>query len=203
MQSGSGKSTVLTLIRVTLMATTVTLLVFLAKPTTSAKVVALFFSLEGTILLAYGFSASGQVPAQGTLRQRISWFFKTQGAVPLHYNRPLYFGGLLLLGVSFVISTLLGCDSGERKNLTTKPLTPEQIATNQCLEKVMKKKIEFMASLAEREVYLMTSGQSTVALILIRRRQEEQFCAAEARCLAQEEPIYSTLFSSCLSKKAE
>lgn len=71
------------------------------------KVLGLFFGLYGTFLLAYGFSPQGQVPPQGNIFQRIRWFFTPQSAVPMHYNRPAYFAGLILLAVSFMIGAVI------------------------------------------------------------------------------------------------
>jgi hypothetical protein len=80
--------------------------IYICKPISVSKLSALCFGIYGTYLLAYAFSPYGQVPPQRSIVQRIRWFFASQSATPMHYNRPAYYLGLFFIGVSFVISAV-------------------------------------------------------------------------------------------------
>lgn len=74
------------------------------------KAVALFFGLEGTVLLASAIS-----PPHGDMEEmpkslikRFLWSF-TDGrrlAYPIHYHPVYFYGGLLILAISFVLSAI-------------------------------------------------------------------------------------------------
>ena len=86
-----------------LLAVVSTASVWLWKSLCFTEVLSLFLSLEGTVLLASAFSPIGLTPPQGNLFKKIHWFFKQQGGVPVSYNQPMFYGGLLFL---FVASTI-------------------------------------------------------------------------------------------------
>lgn len=97
MQFGDPKRITPTVITVTVVAALVTIVVFAWRHIPLQKCIVLFLSLEGTGFLAGAFSASGQLPPQGSLISRIRSFFEPQRAVPVHYSPALFYGGLLLL----------------------------------------------------------------------------------------------------------
>lgn len=104
---GNPKRILPTVVKVTVVATVLSGAIFILWPITTAKALILFLSLEGTGFLAGAFSASSQPPPQGTLAQRIATFFEPQRAVPVHYSPPLFYGGLLLLAISYIVAVLI------------------------------------------------------------------------------------------------
>lgn len=74
------------------------------------KAVALFFGLEGTVLLSSAIS-----PPHGDMEEmpkgiikKFLWPF-TDGRrlnYPFHYNHVFYYGGLVFLAISFVLSAI-------------------------------------------------------------------------------------------------
>ena len=73
------------------------------------KAVALFFGLEGTVLLASALSPAGDMEERPKgLRKKLVWSF-TEGRrlnYPINYNPVLFYCGLLFLAVSFVLSSI-------------------------------------------------------------------------------------------------
>jgi len=106
MQFGESKSTLSTFAWDSFIAGSVTFIIWFWKSISLAKIAILFSGIEGTVLLASAFTASGHVPAQGNLFRRFVWFFKGQGAVPVYFIRPVFYGGLLFLTLSFIISAM-------------------------------------------------------------------------------------------------
>jgi hypothetical protein len=107
MQFGNAKSIWPPFLLATLIAASITLPLAYWKCIALEKAVILFCSLGGTILLASAFTPQGLFPPQGTLLKKISWFFKGQGAVPVYYNRPIFFGGLVFLAISFILTAII------------------------------------------------------------------------------------------------
>jgi hypothetical protein len=76
---------------------------------TYLKAVALFFGLEGTVLLSSALSPPRDIDEMPNgLLARIVWSF-VEGrrlAYPIHYNPVFYYGGLVFIALSFVLSVL-------------------------------------------------------------------------------------------------
>lgn len=68
------------------------------------KGIGLILSLEGVVLLASAFTPKGLVPPPAGFVARIRWFFKEQSGVPLSFNQPLFYAGIIFLLVATVIS---------------------------------------------------------------------------------------------------
>lgn len=81
-----------------------TLLVAVVCHMALLKTVALFLNLQGTVLLASAFTPSGLTPPAAGFGNRIRWFLSQEGAVPLKFCQPLFYGGLL----SLYLGSLLG-----------------------------------------------------------------------------------------------
>lgn len=78
---------------------------------TAVKVFTLFFGLEGTVLLASAFSPPYderklEMP-QGVWKKFLWPFTEGRGnAYPIRYNHIFYYGGLVLLAISMVLSVI-------------------------------------------------------------------------------------------------
>ena len=68
----------------------------------------LLLALEGTVLLASAFTPKGLVPPPRGILPKLRWFLKEQAGVPLTFNQPLFYSGVLLLLVSTVLSNIAG-----------------------------------------------------------------------------------------------
>lgn len=106
MQCGNPKPFLPTLILFSIIAIAITFSVWVWKCISFDRTLILFLNLEGTALLACSFTPSGQLPAQGNFIKKLIWFFKNQSAVPVIYNRPLFYGGLICLSISFILNTI-------------------------------------------------------------------------------------------------
>lgn len=72
------------------------------------KGISLLCTLEGTVLLGSAFTPKGLVPPPEGIVPKLYWFLKEQSGVPLSFNQPLFYAGVLsLLG-----ATLLGNIAG-------------------------------------------------------------------------------------------
>lgn len=92
----------------------------------------------------------------------------------------------------------------EELHPTPKPLTAEQVASEECLMHVITKHLDEEIMLSNREMDLAVSNQSTVGIVLMRRRMEEEYCAEKARCLSFTAPeLSSRSFSSCLKDQSK
>jgi hypothetical protein len=65
--------------------------------------VSLSLGLEGTVLLASAYSPVGLVPPQGSF---FRWVFTPQKGMPVSFNQPMFYGGLLCLFLSYVAAVL-------------------------------------------------------------------------------------------------
>jgi len=102
MQFGQPKkSNLVGFIWTSIVSIVITALIWHLKSLSLSKTIILFLTLEGTGWLACAFSQSGHVPPQGNL---IKWFFTGQGAVPVYYNRPMFWGGLTMLALSYILN---------------------------------------------------------------------------------------------------
>jgi hypothetical protein len=76
---------------------------------TDLKVGALFFGLWGTALLASALSPPDSIDEmpKGILK-KVVWSFSDgrRLAYPIHYNPVFFYGGLVSLAISFVLSSL-------------------------------------------------------------------------------------------------
>jgi hypothetical protein len=70
-----------------------------------SEAVSLLFALEGTSLLAAAYSPVGLVPPQGSFWSRVMWFIRTQKGISVSFEQPMFYGGLLLLFLSYVITS--------------------------------------------------------------------------------------------------
>jgi hypothetical protein len=67
---------------------------------------ALLLGLEGTALLASAYCPVGLVPPQGSAWARFKWFLTAQKGTTVSFDPLMFFGGLLCLFLSFIISAL-------------------------------------------------------------------------------------------------
>ena len=81
------------------------LTVFLAflRDLTFIRALTLFLNLQGTALLASAFTPGGLTPPPDGLVKRVVWFWRQQGATPVVWNQPMFYGGLLLLGITAIL----------------------------------------------------------------------------------------------------
>jgi hypothetical protein len=91
-------------IPLSLVAAITTGLVWVWKCLTIVEALILFFGLEGPVLLACAFSPIGEVPPQGNLFEKLRWFFRQQDGVPVQYNKPKFYGGLLCLFIASILA---------------------------------------------------------------------------------------------------
>jgi hypothetical protein len=61
------------------------------------KGTSLLLTLLGTVLLASAFTPNGGPPPPHGLTAKINWFLKSQRAVPVMFNQPLFYVAVLLL----------------------------------------------------------------------------------------------------------
>lgn len=96
-------------IALTLLAVLLTVAVKWYASIAALKAVALFFGLEGTVLLALALSPPDDMEEMPNgLLKKFVWSF-TEGrhrAYPIHYNPAFFYGGLVFLAVSFVLSSI-------------------------------------------------------------------------------------------------
>jgi len=71
------------------------------------KIITLFLNLEGTVLIASSLTPIGLAPPPQKFTEKIRWFFKQQGGIPLAYNQVMLYGGLLCLFIATVTSQLI------------------------------------------------------------------------------------------------
>jgi hypothetical protein len=64
----------------------------------------LFLGLEGTSLLASYYSPVGLSPPQGNLWLKFKWFFKTQKGITVSFDQKMFYGGLICLFLSYLLS---------------------------------------------------------------------------------------------------
>ena len=94
----------------TVIAVFLTIAVWSYASISALKAVALFFGLEGTVLLASALSpphGDMEEMPKGILKMLLSSF--TDGrhlAYPIRYNPVFFYGGLVFLAVSFVLSAI-------------------------------------------------------------------------------------------------
>lgn len=90
----------------TMVTIVTTLGVAYARSLAFGAALVLFLNLEGTVLLASAFTPTGLTPPQGGPIQRVRWFFRQEGGVPLTFSQPLFYGGLLALFLSALLAGL-------------------------------------------------------------------------------------------------
>jgi hypothetical protein len=83
-----------------------TTVVWYSKCLSTLQTIALLFGLEGTALLASSYSPVGLMPPQGNLWSKFKWFFKLQKGSSVSFNPRMFYGGLLCLFISYIISGL-------------------------------------------------------------------------------------------------
>ena len=98
-------------IALTLVVILVTAAVKFWASVATIKAVVLFLGLEGTVLLASAFSpphAGMEVPKQKNILKWAWWWFDEGRGwnYPVHYNPVFFYGGLLLLALSMVLSMI-------------------------------------------------------------------------------------------------
>lgn len=82
----------------------VTVFLYCYKDLSAGGGLSLFFNLEGTVLLASSLTPVGLTPPPKGLVQKIKWFFKQERGIPLGYNQPMLYAGLLSLALAAIIS---------------------------------------------------------------------------------------------------
>jgi hypothetical protein len=96
-------------IALSLLAVFITVAVNWYASLAALKTAALFFGLEGTVLLASAISPPDDMEEMPkNLLKKFMWSF-TEGrrlAYPTHYNPVFFYGGLVFLAVSFVLSSI-------------------------------------------------------------------------------------------------
>jgi len=71
------------------------------------RTLALFLNLEGVVLLASALTPTGLKPPPKGIIEKVRWFRDEQGAVPLSYNQPMFYGGLFLIFLAVILSELI------------------------------------------------------------------------------------------------
>lgn len=82
----------------------ITVFLYFCKNLSIGSWLSLFFNLEGTILLASSLTPVGLTPPPTGLVKKIKWFFNQEHGIPLGYNQPMLYAGLLLLSLAAIIS---------------------------------------------------------------------------------------------------
>jgi hypothetical protein len=95
-----------TCVILTMVATAATLGVAYFKSLALGAALILFLNLEGTVLLASAFTPTGLTPPQGGFTQRLRWFLRQEGGVPVKFSQPLFYGGLLALFLGALLAGL-------------------------------------------------------------------------------------------------
>lgn len=72
------------------------------------KGTSLLLTLLGTVLLASAFTPNGELTPPHGIIAKVSWFLKSQKAVPVLFNQPLLYIGVLLL----IAGILMGYATG-------------------------------------------------------------------------------------------
>lgn len=68
----------------------------------------MLLALEGTVLLASAFTPKGLTPPPAGIIPKLRWLFKEQAGVPLSFNQPLFYVGILLLLGSILLGNITG-----------------------------------------------------------------------------------------------
>lgn len=68
----------------------------------------MLLTLLGSVLLASAFTPSGQIPPPHSILSKVIWFLKSHKAVPVLFNQPLFYIGLLLLLVGILMGYVPG-----------------------------------------------------------------------------------------------
>lgn len=106
---------------------------------------------------------------------------------------------ILLLTIPFITS----CDDQRASKRAKVPPTAQDLAQQACLKQVVKVYADANVKLLEQEMALLSKGQPTAGLTLLRRRLQEQYCTAEAKCLSSDQTTRSLLFENCLTSEAK
>jgi hypothetical protein len=78
------------------------------KELSTWKGTSLMLTLLGTVLLASAFIPNGQLPPPHGILAKVSWFLKSQKAVPVLFNQPLFYIGILLLIAGVLMGYIAG-----------------------------------------------------------------------------------------------
>lgn len=81
-------------------------LVWHAQELSFCKGISLLLILEGTVLWASAFTPEGLVPPPTGIVAKFRWFLKQQSGVPLAFNQPLFYVGILLLLCGSLLSNI-------------------------------------------------------------------------------------------------
>lgn len=99
------------LITLTLVAVALTLIVWWCWSISAIKVIALWLGLEGTALLASALTPPVDQMGSDVPRglKQIPWWFSEGSTLgwPIHYNPVCYYGGLVFLAASIVLSAIM------------------------------------------------------------------------------------------------
>jgi hypothetical protein len=87
----------------TLLAVITTLFLWIEKSFNLTEGLSLFLSLEGTVLLASSFTPVGMTPPPKGFTKKVRWFMNASHGLPLSYNQPMFYGGLLCLFIGIAI----------------------------------------------------------------------------------------------------
>ncbi len=66
--------------------------------------IALLLGLEGTVLIASAYTPVGLTPPDGNIFKQLLWILKQQNGTPVSFNQPMFFGGLLCLFLSYILT---------------------------------------------------------------------------------------------------
>jgi hypothetical protein len=66
--------------------------------------IALLLGLEGTVLIASAYTPVGLTPPSGSTFMQFLWIVKQQNGTPVSFNQPMFFGGLLCLFLSYILT---------------------------------------------------------------------------------------------------
>jgi len=89
-----------------LIAICITVLLYYYKNLSASGGLLLLLTLEGTVLLASSLTPVGLTPPPQGLFRKIKWFFSQQHGIPLGYNQPMLYAGLLLLFLAAIVSAM-------------------------------------------------------------------------------------------------
>lgn len=90
----------------TFFASIITIGLWYYKNLSICQMLVLFLNLEGTVLVASAFIPVGLTPPDKGTIKKLGWFLKQQSGVPVSYNQPMFYGGLLYLFIANAISAL-------------------------------------------------------------------------------------------------
>ena len=91
----------------TILILVITAIVWLGKSLSVGIGLTLFLGLQGTALVAAAYTPVGLVPPQGNIWKKVKWLFQPQGGTAVSFDQRMFYGGLFLIFLSYVITALV------------------------------------------------------------------------------------------------